>query len=225
MGSAPIAGGDVLLDGRSLVGRRPEDVARRGIALVPEGRRIFGELTVEENLRLGLAGRRKRQQRRRPGARVRALPDPARVPLAPRRRALARRRRGLAMGERSPPILAAVDEPSLGWRRSRRRRLRGARANQGRGLACPRRAAGPANRRTRRPLLRARQRRLRLTLGPTTRRHRLARSRVPRMTLAFLDLSWPVFADAVALGGIYASSPWERPRLRRAAPRNWPRAS
>jgi branched-chain amino acid transport system ATP-binding protein len=60
MGSAPISGGDVLFGGRSLVGRRPEDVARRGIALVPEGRRIFGELTVEENLRLGLAGRRKR---------------------------------------------------------------------------------------------------------------------------------------------------------------------
>lgn len=59
MGAAPIAGGDVRLDGRSLVGRRPEDVARRGIALVPEGRRIFGELTVEENLRLGLAGRRR----------------------------------------------------------------------------------------------------------------------------------------------------------------------
>ena len=59
MGAAPITGGDVRLDGRSLVGRRPEDVARRGIALVPEGRRIFGELTVEENLRLGLAGRRR----------------------------------------------------------------------------------------------------------------------------------------------------------------------
>jgi branched-chain amino acid transport system ATP-binding protein len=59
MGSAPIVGGDVLLDGRSLLKRRPEDVARGGIALVPEGRRIFGELTVEENLHLGLAGRRK----------------------------------------------------------------------------------------------------------------------------------------------------------------------
>ena len=59
MGAAPVTGGDVRLDGRSLVGRRPEDVARRGIALVPEGRRIFGELTGEENLRLGLAGRRR----------------------------------------------------------------------------------------------------------------------------------------------------------------------
>jgi branched-chain amino acid transport system ATP-binding protein len=61
MGSAPIAGGDIVVGGRSLVGRRPEDVARGGVALVPEGRRIFGELTVEENLRLGLAGRGRRR--------------------------------------------------------------------------------------------------------------------------------------------------------------------
>jgi branched-chain amino acid transport system ATP-binding protein len=61
MGTAPVSGGDVRLDGRSLVGRRPEDVARRGVSLVPEGRRIFGELTVEENLRLGLAARRARR--------------------------------------------------------------------------------------------------------------------------------------------------------------------
>jgi branched-chain amino acid transport system ATP-binding protein len=60
MGAVRPAGGDVRLHGRSIVGWRPEDVARGGIALVPEGRRIFGELTVEENLRLGLAGRRER---------------------------------------------------------------------------------------------------------------------------------------------------------------------
>jgi branched-chain amino acid transport system ATP-binding protein len=58
MGAAPVVGGDVTLGGRSLVGRRTEDIARAGVALVPEGRRIFAELTVEENLRLGLAGRR-----------------------------------------------------------------------------------------------------------------------------------------------------------------------
>ena len=58
MGAAPITGGDVRLDGTSIVGRRSEDVARRGVAIVPEGRRIFGELTVEENLQLGLAARR-----------------------------------------------------------------------------------------------------------------------------------------------------------------------
>ena len=58
MGAVPAARGDVRLHGHSLVGRRPEDVARAGVALVPEGRRIFAELTVEENLRLGVAARR-----------------------------------------------------------------------------------------------------------------------------------------------------------------------
>ncbi len=60
MGLVPIAGGDVTVAGRSLRGLAPEQVARGGVALVPEGRRIFGELSVEENLRLGLAGRRSR---------------------------------------------------------------------------------------------------------------------------------------------------------------------
>ncbi len=58
MGVAPVTGGDIRLGDTSLRGRRPEDVARDGVALVPEGRRIFGELTVEENLRLGFAARR-----------------------------------------------------------------------------------------------------------------------------------------------------------------------
>jgi branched-chain amino acid transport system ATP-binding protein len=60
MGVAPVTGGDVRLGDESLRGRAPENVARSGIALVPEGRRVFGELTVEENLRLGFAARRSR---------------------------------------------------------------------------------------------------------------------------------------------------------------------
>jgi branched-chain amino acid transport system ATP-binding protein len=64
MGAAPVAGGDIRFESVSLVGRRSEDIARRGVALVPEGRRIFGELTVEENLRLGLAARRERSNGR-----------------------------------------------------------------------------------------------------------------------------------------------------------------
>ncbi|OFW71294.1 MAG: hypothetical protein A2Y55_01140 [Actinobacteria bacterium RBG_16_68_12] len=58
MGLVPLRGGEVALEGRSLRGKTPEAIARGGVALVPEGRRLFGELTVEENLRLGLAGRR-----------------------------------------------------------------------------------------------------------------------------------------------------------------------
>ena len=58
VGAVSPAAGDVRLAGQSILGSRPEDVARAGVALVPEGRRIYAELTVEENVRLGLAGRR-----------------------------------------------------------------------------------------------------------------------------------------------------------------------
>ncbi len=50
--------GEIRLKGRPLRAGRPEDVARAGIALVPEGRRIFGDFSVDENLRLGLAAKR-----------------------------------------------------------------------------------------------------------------------------------------------------------------------
>jgi branched-chain amino acid transport system ATP-binding protein len=59
MGGVPAHAGEIRFRGRSLRKRSPESIARRGLALVPEGRRIFAEFTVEENLRLGLApGRR-----------------------------------------------------------------------------------------------------------------------------------------------------------------------
>ena len=47
------ASGTMTFEGTSLIGLQPEAVVRRGIALVPEGRHIFGTLTVEENLLLG----------------------------------------------------------------------------------------------------------------------------------------------------------------------------
>jgi branched-chain amino acid transport system ATP-binding protein len=45
--------GDVLLDGRSIVGTAPHRIVSRGITHVPEGRRIFNRLTVLENLEMG----------------------------------------------------------------------------------------------------------------------------------------------------------------------------
>ncbi len=59
MGVIPPAAGDVRLRGRSLRRKSSEAIAHAGVALVPEGRRIFYEFTVEENLRLGLASRRR----------------------------------------------------------------------------------------------------------------------------------------------------------------------
>jgi branched-chain amino acid transport system ATP-binding protein len=57
MGAAPVVGGEIRVEGQSLRGRRTEDIARSGIALVPEGRHIFPKLTVEENLELGEVSR------------------------------------------------------------------------------------------------------------------------------------------------------------------------
>jgi branched-chain amino acid transport system ATP-binding protein len=57
--------GAIRLRGHSLIGRKPETIARSGISLVPEGRRIFAQLTVEENLQLGMIGRRERGGLRR----------------------------------------------------------------------------------------------------------------------------------------------------------------
>jgi branched-chain amino acid transport system ATP-binding protein len=60
MGIVRPAGGDIRLAGLSIRGHTPERIARAGVALVPEGRRIYPNLTVDENLRLGLAARRGR---------------------------------------------------------------------------------------------------------------------------------------------------------------------
>ena len=52
--------GDITFDGSTLLGTTPDDIVTGGIALVPEGRAIFGDLNVEENLRLGAYNERAR---------------------------------------------------------------------------------------------------------------------------------------------------------------------
>ncbi|MDD3449869.1 MAG: urea ABC transporter ATP-binding subunit UrtE [Gammaproteobacteria bacterium] len=58
MGLLPARGGTITFDGRELSGRPAELRARLGIGYVPQGREIFPQLTVEENLRVGLGARR-----------------------------------------------------------------------------------------------------------------------------------------------------------------------
>jgi branched-chain amino acid transport system ATP-binding protein len=117
MGMLPTHGGDIRLAGASVRGKAPEVIARSGIALVPEGRRIFGELTVEENLRLGLSGRRERDGGDEDIESVYAL-----FPIV---REFRRRQAGalsggqqqqLAIGRAlvARPRLVLLDEPSLG---------------------------------------------------------------------------------------------------------------
>ncbi|WP_064710166.1 ABC transporter ATP-binding protein [Rhizobium bangladeshense] len=50
--------GSVTFAGENLTGRTPDIMAKRGVVLVPEGRRIFGDMSAEENLRLGAYARR-----------------------------------------------------------------------------------------------------------------------------------------------------------------------
>ncbi len=109
--------GEVLLDGRSIKALAPHVIVEAGLALVPEGRRIFGDLTVLENLVLGAYANRARDAERDTLEKVLAL-----FPrLAERRRQIARTMSGgeqqmVAIGRAmmSAPSILMLDEPSLG---------------------------------------------------------------------------------------------------------------
>ena len=60
-GLVPATDGRAVFDGRDITGKRPEEIVRAGIAHVPQGRRLFGTMTVEQNLRLGAHLRRDRE--------------------------------------------------------------------------------------------------------------------------------------------------------------------
>jgi len=59
MGLVPASAGTIAFDGRPILGLRPFEISNLGIAYVPQGREVFRRFTVEENLILGLLGKRK----------------------------------------------------------------------------------------------------------------------------------------------------------------------
>lgn len=57
MGALPVRSGKISFMGSDIAAERPESRARRGIGWVPQGREVFSQMTVQENLRTGLAAR------------------------------------------------------------------------------------------------------------------------------------------------------------------------
>lgn len=120
-GVTPIVGGDIVFDGRGAAGATPEDIARMGLSMVPEGRHVFGSLSVEENLLVGTG-----MHAGKAGWRTRAASDLEAVystfPILRERR---NGQAGLLSGGQQQmlvigrammtnPRLIAIDEPSLG---------------------------------------------------------------------------------------------------------------
>jgi branched-chain amino acid transport system ATP-binding protein len=117
MGAVRPAAGDVRVRGESVVGKRPEAVARKGVALVPEGRRIFADLTVDENLKLGLAGRRTRDGADDDFARVYELFPAVEESLRRKAGTLSggqQQQLAIARALVADPEVLLLDEPSLG---------------------------------------------------------------------------------------------------------------
>lgn len=115
-GAIAIAGGAVRLDGKPLTGLAPDRIRREGIALVPEGHRVLGQLTVEDNLLVAALEPSAAARREGLGRIYDIFPE-----LAERRRQHASDLSGgqkqmVAMGQAfiSKPRFMIVDELSLG---------------------------------------------------------------------------------------------------------------
>lgn len=116
-GLVKILSGDITYEGKSIKGRVPEDIARLGLALVPEGRHIFQSLTVSENLLMGYAnGRGKGRGKDLEESVLDRFPILRKYYRKPAAGLSGGEQQQLAIGRAllSNPRLLILDEPSLG---------------------------------------------------------------------------------------------------------------
>jgi branched-chain amino acid transport system ATP-binding protein len=116
-GLQPVRAGNVVYDGNDVTGKPAFQLVRKGLSMVPEGRGVFGALTIEENLAMGAYSRKDRKEIKQDVERV--------FGLFPRLKERHRQTAGtlsggeqqmLAMGRAimSRPKLLLLDEPSMG---------------------------------------------------------------------------------------------------------------
>ncbi len=117
MGILKSKAGKITFDGQEIQRKQPEEIVRMGISLIPEGRQVFGKLTVQENLRMGAYALKDKVEYKRRLDEVTTLFPRLQERMAQKAGTLSGgEQQMLAMGRAmmQGPRFLALDEPSMG---------------------------------------------------------------------------------------------------------------